>query len=209
MEQMVIQSLILRPVGTNCLLVMNKETKEMLITDPGDDAAAIMEGVTRFGGNPVAVLLTHGHYDHIMAVEEVRDMFDVPVYAYGDEQEILRSPSLNLSGTWGEGFATKADHLLTDGEKLNMAGAEIEVLHTPGHTKGSCCFYLPQEKVLLSGDTLFAGSVGRMDFPTGSQAQMMESIHKLLSQLPEDTEVYPGHGETTTIGYEKRYNPFA
>lgn len=209
MKQMVIQNLVLRPVGTNCLLVMNKETKEMLITDPGDDPSGIMNAVTRFGGNPVAILLTHGHYDHILAVEAVKDMFEVPVYAHRNEQELLRSPSLNLSGTWMEGFSTKADHLLTDGEKLNLAGTEIEVLHTPGHTKGSCCFYLPQEQVLLSGDTLFAGSVGRMDFPTGSPLQMKASIKKLLSELPEDTEVYPGHGEATTIGYEKRYNPFA
>lgn len=209
MKNIIIQNLILAPVGTNCLLVMNKETKELLIVDPGDDPVTIRDAVTRFGGNPVAILLTHGHYDHILAVETVKDLFDIPVYAHREEQELLKSPSLNMSGSWMKGFATKADHLLSDGQKLLLAGIEITVLHTPGHTKGSCCYYLPDEQVLLSGDTLFAGSVGRMDFPTGSGAQMKASIDKLLTGLPEETEVYPGHGETTTIGYEKRYNPFA
>lgn len=209
MKQMVIQNIILGAVGTNCLLVMNKETKEMLIIDPGDDPPAINNAVTRFGGNPVAILLTHGHYDHIMAVEALRDLFDTPVYAHRAEQEILKSLSLNMSGSWMKGYTTSADHLLADGQKLSLAGTDIVVWHTPGHTKGSCCYYFPEEQVLLSGDTLFAGSVGRMDFPTGSGAQMKASISRLLNDLPEETEVYPGHGETTTIGYEKRYNPFA
>ena len=135
--------------------------------------------------------------------------YDIPVFACREEADVLEDPELNLSAAWNESCSTHADRLLDDGEKFTLAGFEIQMLHTPGHTHGSCCYYIPEEGILLSGDTLFAGSVGRMDFPTSSGRAMQASLQRLLCDLPEDTAVYPGHESTTTIGHEKRYNPFA
>ena len=115
----------------------------------------------------------------------------------------------NLSGSWASAHVLLADQWVCDGKKLDLAGFSIEVFHTPGHTAGSCCYYLPEEEVLFSGDTLFAQSVGRTDFPTGSGRQIAESVRRLLSTLPDDTMVYPGHMDTTTIGFEKKYNPLS
>src|SRR5699024_11170771 len=157
----------------------------------------------------VGILLTHGHFDHIGAVDDLRDLYDIPVFACREEADVLEDPELNLSAAWNESCSTHADRLLDDGEKFTLAGFEIQMLHTPGHTHGSCCYYIPEEGILLSGDTLFAGSVRRMDFPTSSGRAMQASLQRLLCHLPEDTAVYPGHESTTTIGHEKRYNPFA
>ncbi|WP_411338080.1 MBL fold metallo-hydrolase [Ruminococcus gauvreauii] len=208
MNKAVIQNLILGQVGTNCLLIKNSETGEMLIVDPADSAGTISQAVTKLNGNPAAVLLTHGHFDHILAVDDLRDLYEIPVYAYEKEQDVLEDSLLNLSAAWDHAFTTKADVYVKDNEKLTLAGFEITVFYTPGHTHGSCCYYLEEEKILVSGDTLFAGSVGRMDFPTSSAADMNASIKRLL-KLPEDVEVWPGHEQSTTIGHEKRYNPFA
>lgn len=209
MEKIIIKSIVLGAVATNCLLIMNQESKELIIVDPADSADTIAEAITELNAKPVAILLTHGHFDHILATDDLRDMYEIPVYAYEEEQDILENTGLNLSGSWSAGYTTKADQLTRNAQKLTLAGIEIAVLHTPGHTKGSCCYYLAEAKTLISGDTLFAGSVGRMDFPTSSGAQMKQSIQRLMAEVPEDVIVYPGHGETTTIGYEKRYNPFA
>lgn len=114
-----------------------------------------------------------------------------------------------MSGAWSSPHVLTANQWVKEGEELNLAGMKLQVFHTPGHTAGSCCYYLQEEKVLFSGDTLFAGSVGRTDFPTSSTRDIRESLHRLLEELPEETRVCPGHNEETTIGYEKRYNPFA
>jgi len=209
MENIVVKTLVLGALATNCMLIINQERKEMIIIDPADSAEVISEAATRFDCRPIAIFLTHGHFDHTLAVEDLRDMYEIPVYAYTEEQDILGSSRLNLSSEWAAGYTTKADHLLKDRQTLELAGMKFTVLHTPGHTKGGCCYYLSEAKVLFSGDTLFAGTVGRMDFPTSSGVQMKNSLKKLLTEIPEDVLVYPGHGDTTTIGYEKRYNPFA
>jgi len=209
MENIVIKTLVLGELATNCMLIIKQERKEMIIVDPADSAELISEAATRLDCRPAAIFLTHGHFDHTLAVEDLKDLYEIPVYAYAEEQDILSSSKLNLSAAWAAGYTTKADHLLKDRQTLEAAGMKFTVLYTPGHTKGSCCYYLPEAKALFSGDTLFAGSVGRMDFPTSSGVQMKNSLKKLLTEIPEDVLVYPGHGDTTTIGYEKRYNPFA
>lgn len=205
---MKIESLVLGQVATNCYLAMNETTKELLIVDPADHADRMMQMVSKMGGKPVAVLLTHGHFDHIGAAEALREKYEIPVYAMKQEAEVLSSVQLNLSQMFGCPLTLEADRLMTDGEVLTLAGMELRVLHTPGHTQGGCCYYFAQEGVLFSGDTLFCESVGRSDFPTGSMSVLVRSIKEKLMVLPEDTKVYPGHNHATTIGHEKKYNPF-
>lgn len=208
MKEMVIQQCVLGMVCTNCYFLMNKNTKELLIVDPADHTEKIEAMVARMEGTPVAILLTHGHYDHIMATGEIQKRYGIPVYAHKDEQEILEDPMLNLSTFRQGGYRVKADELVTDNQELELAGFRIRVLHTPGHTQGSCCYYFEDEDILVSGDTLFCQSVGRTDLPTGSTSKIIESLHRLLDYLPGQVDVLPGHESTTTIDHEKRYNPF-
>ena len=208
MGKMVLQSCVLGPVSTNVYFVMNADTKELLIVDPSYAAERIVQKIDQMGGRPVAILLTHGHSDHIMAAGKLKDIYHIPIYACREETEMLADPQLNMSVHYGEAVSLQADYLLTDLDVLDLAGFSIQMLHTPGHTKGSCCYYFKDEETLFSGDTLFCGSVGRTDFPGGSTAAIVQSLHRLLESLPEETEVYPGHMMSTTIGHEKRYNPF-
>ncbi len=208
MAKLELQKCILGSVYTNCYFLKNKETGEILIVDPASEGKKIEEKVSSMGGKPVGILLTHGHFDHIMAVEEVKARYGIPVYACRSEEQMLKEPSMNMSGCYGGGCSIKADAWLEDLERFEAAGFSVQMLHTPGHTKGSCCYYLKEEGMLFSGDTLFYGSVGRTDFPGGSTAEIVRSLHKLVDCLPEETEVFPGHDASTTIGYEKRYNPF-
>lgn len=204
-----IEWMVLGMVSTNTYLVKNQDTGELLIIDPADAAGRIQEKIGQMEGRPAAILLTHGHFDHMLAADALRSAYDIPVYACIQEKDLLKNARYNLSASWASPHVMEADRYLADGETFREAGFEIRLLHTPGHTEGSCCYYLPEEAVLFSGDTLFAGSVGRTDFPTSSGADMRKSLWRLLSELPADTRVCPGHGEETTIAYEKRYNPFA
>ena len=209
MKNAIIQQRVLGMVSTNVHVCMHAETKEAFIVDPADDADEIIRLVSAMGAKPCAILLTHGHFDHIGAADALRKRYEIPVYAEEHEKELLSSPALNLSGGWADSLTLTADHLLKDGDMLNIAGFTIRVLHTPGHTPGGCCYELVGEDILFSGDTLFYMSVGRTDFPGSSGAAMRMSLHRLLEELSEDTQVLPGHGESTTIGYEKRNNPYA
>ena len=208
MGKLELQQCVLGPVYTNCYIAKNKETGEALIIDPADSPSKIELKVNAMGARPVAVLLTHGHFDHIMGVEAVREKYQIPVYACRQEEEMLREPSVNMTDQMGKSCSIRPDVFLDDLQVIEAAGFSIQMIHTPGHTKGSCCYYLKEEGVLFSGDTLFCGSVGRTDFPGGSASQIRNSLHRLLAALPDDTSVYPGHDTSTTIGYEKRYNPF-
>ncbi len=208
MKNMIVQQCVLGTVCTNCYFLMNKNTKELLIVDPADAPEKIDQMVIRMEGKPVGILLTHGHYDHILAAEAVREKYGLKLYAHQDEAALLKNPTLNLSGYGQNGCRIVPDELLVDGQTFEAAGFQIQVIHTPGHTAGSCCYYFEEEGILVSGDTLFCGSVGRTDLPTGSTSQIIDSLHKLLDRLPEEVDVLPGHESTTTIGYEKRYNPF-
>lgn len=155
-------------------------------------------------------MLTHGHFDHILAVEDIRRAFpEITVYAAEKEAKLLGDPRLNMTGSYGTGFSLSPDRLVKDGDVLELAGFKWKVIETPGHTAGSMCLWIEEEDVLISGDTLFAESLGRTDFPTGSSADIIRSIKERLFVLPEDTMVYPGHGEPTTIRHEKAHNPVA
>ena len=203
-----IRMMVLGPVQTNCFFLINEDTKEVLVIDPADHAQKIIEWMKSENLKPVAILLTHGHFDHIMGVEGIRKEYGIPVYASRDEVDVLAKPQLNVSTMMGAYLSMKADELFCDGDVLELAGMKLKVISTPGHTIGSVCFYIEEEKVLISGDTLFEASVGRTDFPTGSSRQLIESIKTRLFILPDDTSVFPGHGGTTSIGYEKLRNPF-
>jgi glyoxylase-like metal-dependent hydrolase (beta-lactamase superfamily II) len=203
-----IRMMVLGPVQTNCFFLINEDTKEVLIIDPADSAKRIIQWVNSEQLKPVAILLTHGHFDHILAVNDVKKEYGIPVYASKDEVEVLATPQLNVSTMMGMRLSMKADELFQDGDVLELAGMKLKVIATPGHTIGSVCFYIEEEKMLISGDTLFCTSVGRSDFPTGNGRQLIESIKTRLFVLPDDTAVFPGHNDMTSIGYEKVHNPF-
>ena len=208
MKKLELQKCIVGSVSTNCYLLKNKETGEMLIIDPGDNAGKIEQKILEMQGKPIAILLTHGHFDHILAAEEIRKKYNIPIYADQKEEKTLQDARINLTAYQGNGYTLKADVYLTDLQVEELAGFSVQMIETPGHTVGSCCYYLKDEDVLFSGDTVFCGSVGRTDFPGSSSAAIVNSLHRLLDALPDETEVYPGHDVSTTIGYEKRYNPF-
>lgn len=208
MGQIEIKSMTLGMVATNCYLIINKENKEALLVDPADNALRISNVIEENGCTLKAILLTHGHFDHIMALNDLKKRYNVPVYAHEEEEDVLKQSSLNLSGSIGQIYTTQADVYVKDGEHLKLAGLDVIVLYTPGHTKGGVCYYFPEEKVLMSGDTLFHCSIGRTDFPTGSMSQLVRSVKEQLFVLPDDVQVYPGHDSVTSIGYEKQYNPF-
>ncbi len=208
MGQIEIKSMTLGMVATNCYLIINKENKEALLVDPADNALRISNVIEENGCTLKAILLTHGHFDHIMALNDLKKKYNVPVYAHEEEEDVLKQSSLNLSGSIGQIYTTEADVFVKVGEHLKLAGLDVIVLYTQGHTKGGACYYFPEEKVLMSGDTLFHCSIGRTDFPTGSMSQLVRSVKEQLFVLPDDVQVYPGHDSVTSIGYEKQYNPF-
>lgn len=206
---MKIETMVLGDVRTNCYLLINEETKEALVVDPADRADVIVRKLIDEGLTLKAILLTHGHGDHILAVDALKKQFGVKVYAAKAEEALLSDAAQNLSkALFGIAVTVKPDILLEDGQEFEAAGIRLRMLHTPGHTPGGCCYYQAEEKILFSGDTLFCGSIGRTDFPGGSLSELVRSVKEKLLVLPEDVKVYPGHEEITTIGHEKRYNPY-
>ena len=198
---------ILGAIGTNVYFLINTETRETILVDPADNAEYLLDQAEMRDYYISGILLTHGHFDHIYAVNDLKKHRDIPVYACAAEEKLLGDPDLNRSAAWAEPCRLKADILLTDGDEFDLAGFHIKMIHTPGHTAGSCCYYIEDEKVLISGDTLFANSYGRTDLATGSQSSIVKSIKEKLLVLPPDVQVYPGHGDFTTIDQERKYNP--
>ncbi len=202
-------SMIVGEVQTNCYFVYNANTSECVIIDPGAQAQALYEYIEEKGLKPVAILLTHGHFDHIGAVTMLRNKYGIKIYAARAERETLESPDMNLSVQFGASMIMEADEWLEDGQEIELIGEKIRCLLTPGHTEGGMCFYFVGSGMLFSGDTLFEQSVGRTDFPGGSMSQIVQSIRTKLFVLPDHTKVYPGHGMMTSIGSEKMLNPYA
>lgn len=204
-----VEQYVVGPVMTNCYFAVNQDNNQMLVIDPGDSAEMLIHKIREENLTPVAVLLTHGHFDHAGAAQEVADAFGIEIYAEEHEKETLETPSVNLCGMIGErGKIYHADRYVKDGEHLDLAGFDITVFHTPGHTKGGCCYYIEKEQAVFAGDTLFLESVGRTDFPGGSASQLIQSIQEKLMPLPGQTKVYTGHNSTTSIGWERQNNPF-
>ncbi|BBM16056.1 MBL fold metallo-hydrolase [Enterococcus mundtii] len=195
-------------IEENCYLVYNDEA--LLIIDPGADAEMIQEQIKKTQQQPVAILLTHTHYDHIGAVEALKNTYDIPVYVSPLEQEWLGDPILNLSGL---GRHDDMDNIIVspaeyefEMKQYRLGNMSFEVVPTPGHSAGSVSFIF--DDFVISGDALFKGSIGRTDLYTGNLEQLLYSITTQLFVLPNEFVVYPGHGEPTTIEHEKKTNPF-
>ena len=200
---------VLLPVcAMNCYLAINEKTNESIIVDPGSAPERIKSAVAESGTKPVAILLTHGHFDHAGAAADIAKEYGLQVYAFEGEKETLENPQYNLSGMMGAPESYHADIFVKDDEELDLAGLHLKVLYTPGHTEGGCCFYFPEEGIVFTGDSLFCGSVGRTDFPGGSMSRLIGGIKEKLMSLPEDTICYPGHDSATTIGEERMYNMY-
>lgn len=201
-------TVVLGQVNTNCYFIWNTETKEGIVIDPADDAEYIIQMVQKEQVTLKGIYLTHAHFDHMLAASSVAGAYRAPVYCLAQEREVAESTRLNLSDYFGCTYALTPDGVLQDGETMQVIGMQMQVLHTPGHTKGSGCYYFAEKGILFSGDTLFLESVGRTDFPTGNSAVLAQSIKEKLYVLPEEVKVYPGHGSATTIGYEKKNNMY-
>lgn len=190
----------------NCYIVYD-ESGVCVIVDPGDDSETIADHIAENDLDPKAILLTHGHFDHTGAVVALKERYeDLPVYIHYDDRKLLTDPDQQGAFDFGVNDEFEADKFIEDGDTLCFGDLKIKVLHTPGHTKGSCCFIC--ENTMFSGDTLFRGSIGRVDLPGGSESAMMKTLKNVIAALPEELEVYPGHGEFTTIGEELAENPY-
>lgn len=195
--------------STNCYLVQNTDTKEGFLIDPGDYEEKILELLTEKEVKLTGIYLTHGHLDHIMAADRIREEYHVPVYCHEEELSVLTDSIQNLTARFmRQPYILKGAEGLMDGFRFTAAGTQVQLIHTPGHTPGGCCYYLPEAGILFSGDTLFYRSIGNTEFPGGSMSVLATSIREKLYVLPEETVVYSGHGEETDIGSEKRENPF-
>jgi hydroxyacylglutathione hydrolase len=203
------QRVPLGPLQTNCYIIEN-DKKECLIVDPGEEGRKLVQLLEQRKLTPVAVLLTHAHFDHIGALDDVRKRYDLPVYVHVKEKDWLTDPALNGSQFFMMGAISvqAATHHLTKEGPLSIGDFTCEVYETPGHSPGSVSYYFKEAGIIASGDVLFEGSIGRTDLTGGNHEQLLQSIHKKLLVLPEDTIVLCGHGRETNIGDEMESNPF-
>lgn len=205
---MKIESVCVGPMEVNCYIVFDQLEKQAIIIDPGADYLRIEKILNTKGLKPAFIINTHGHIDHIGADNE----FSLAIYIHRDDVILLSDPKLNLSQFFSSSFAVNSRiNAIEDNQEIHLGNHIcLKVIHTPGHTPGSISLLLvhPENKILFSGDTLFYESIGRTDFPGASYGLIIESIKKRLFILDDDTVVYPGHGPKSTIGHEKRFNPF-
>ncbi len=204
---MKIEIITVSPFDVNCFLVWSEKDKIGVIIDPGDEDELIAEKIEKFDFKPKAILLTHGHGDHIGAVSPLKEKYNIPVYIGKDDAPMLLSPSANVSAIFGyEIVCSPADFLVEDEEVVKIGSLEFVVFSSPGHTRGGVCYFC--ENVIFCGDTLFNGSIGRTDLPGGDYNLLIDSIEKKILSLPDDIVCYPGHGPITTVGTERKHNPF-
>lgn len=211
MQELIVITNQLGDFMTNCYTVYNAVTRDAVLIDPACNARFLNNILVNEQLNCVAILLTHGHYDHIGALPELMELVGhkVPIYASAEEEDVLNDPRKNLSTMLsGQMVTVKADILLQDDQEIELLDTKLRCFLVPGHTKGGMCYYFVENGILFSGDTLFARSIGRSDFPTGDGIKLVKSIKEKLMTLPDETIVYPGHNERTTIGKERNANPF-
>lgn len=197
------------PVSTNCYIVYQESSSACVVIDPGAEAQKIASYIKKEALSCEGILLTHGHFDHIMGVSELVSLAGGKVYACDKERELLGDPQLNASSMTGYETALEPECFLRDGQVLEIAGLQFRIIHTPGHTRGGCCYYAEEDKILFSGDTIFMESIGRTDLPTGNERELLASVRNKILTLPDDVRIYPGHGPETSVAYEAANNPYA
>ena len=199
--------LIVGALEVNCYIVGDKEKNEWAVIDPGGDPEKILGVIKEKNARVKFIINTHGHPDHTGADNKIKQETGAPLYIHKADATLITGIFNQLARLTGiNGSSFKPDHFLEDGDTLSLGDISLKVLHTPGHTRGGICLFF--DNVLFCGDTLFAGSIGRTDLPGGSLSTLLKSVREKLFSLPDDVVVYPGHGPQTTLGEEKRSNPF-
>ncbi len=204
---MILQKLCVGELSTNCYILGDEKTNEGVVIDPGGDFDLIDENIEKLNLKIKYIILTHGHIDHIKALVPLKKKTKAKVLIHKEDLPILSDPIYNLSQFTGEDSSfSEPDLLLKDGDTIEFGKVKLLVLHTPGHTPGSISLYT--DNLLFTGDTLFCEGMGRTDLPGSSQEKLLNSVKQKLFTKPDDTEVFPGHGPSTTIGWEKKNNPW-
>ena len=197
------------PLQCNCSVFGDEQTHQAMVVDPGDEISRVLEILARHSLKVTAIVITHAHIDHIGGAQKLKQATGAPVYMNLNDAELQKM--LPVQATWlgmAQPDQVAIDAPAKDGDRILVGATEFHVLHTPGHTQGSISLYAPTEQTLIAGDTLFRDSIGRTDLPGGDGRQILRSIHDKLMPLPDNTIVFPGHGDATTIGREKQRNPF-
>lgn len=208
MADIKIGRMVLGAVGTNCYFIYKEGQSECVVFDPADSGDYIYEQLKQRGFSVAAIYLTHAHFDHIWGCNELKKLSGAKVYALEEEKVLCEDPQVNVSARAGRAYKVEVDEYIRDNHLQTVAGMNFMPIATPGHTIGSCCYYFEDAGFLICGDTLFQASIGRTDLPTGSESSIIRSINDKLMKLPDETRAYPGHGNSTTIEYERLHNPF-
>jgi glyoxylase-like metal-dependent hydrolase (beta-lactamase superfamily II) len=206
---MIFEEIAVGPLSVNCFVIGCERSHEGIVVDPGGDVELIEQAVRKHQLKIISIINTHGHFDHVGGNSRAVASFCARLLIHQDDAYLLGKVSevAGMYGMAGEN-SPEPDEFLYDGMEITFGDYVLRVLHTPGHTQGGCCFYIKKENMIITGDTLFADSIGRTDFPGGSHEQLLDSIRTKIFTLPEDVTAYPGHGPKTTIGHEKNCNPY-
>ncbi|MDR2705079.1 MAG: MBL fold metallo-hydrolase [Planctomycetaceae bacterium] len=211
-SEIIVETILSVPFQENGYLIYRVGSSECLLVDPGFEPEKIIEHIKNKGLKPIAILVTHGHADHIAGIDAVRAVWQgCKIYIGEEEKEKLVDAEQNLSAMFGFAITVApADILLRDGDKLTLAGISIEARHVPGHSKGHLVYLFPMDSkpILFVGDVIFKQSIGRNDFPDGNPAIQIEAIRSQILSLPDETVIYAGHGQPTTVGAERKTNPY-
>lgn len=206
---MILETFPVGPLQCNCTILADEETREAIVVDPGDEVGRIHHRLAELGQTLKQILITHAHIDHVGGALKLKSLTGAPIFLNENDLPLLDMMSRQAVWLGVETPATAPpDEGLADGRRVGVDAYPAQVIHTPGHTQGSICLHFAPLKMVLAGDTLFAGSVGRTDLPGGDYEQIIDSIHSRLLSLPDETKVIPGHGPATTIGAERKSNPF-